>query len=251
MVQKYFTQLVKKTQLTETVWFLKFSLINPSVLDFVAGQFMVLKPNENTSRSYSILNPDFKKDYVDFVVHLVPDGIASNYFRDLKEGDRVEFMGPAGVFTLRDTTREKIFLATGTGVAPIWSMLASHYKKIKDNIHPDDSKFTIFWGIEYKRDTYLVNWFDDLASQWQNLNYRVCLSRETDFSDLPPYYLSGRVNSNLIEFLHGDKERLVVDAEKAKQFDYYICGGREVVESLRQFVAGLGVPKEQIYFERF
>jgi|SRR3990167_10214238 len=241
MVQNYQTQLVQKIQLTETVWFLKFSLINPASIDFVAGQFLVLKPDGKTPRSYSILSPDFQKNTVDFVVHMVPNGIASNYFRGLKVGDNTTFMGPAGVFTLKESTRDKIFLATGTGIAPMFSMLYSHYFKIQNKSVSDNSKHQIFWGVETRKDVYLADWLENIVGKWPNLKYQICLSRETDITGLSPVYKQGRINGNMTACLAG----------ATSNYDYYICGGREVVESLRSFVAGLGVPKEQIYFERF
>ena len=35
------------------------------------------------------------------------------------------------------------------------------------------------------------------------------------------------------------------------EFDFYLCGSPHIVEALREDLTNKGVPKEQIYFEKF
>lgn len=249
MIQTFKTHLSAKTQLTSDVWIFTFVLDDPKTLSFVAGQYMILKIGETGSRNYSIASANYVTDSFDLVVQLIPNGLASTYLMQLKETDNVTFQGPAGVFTLReDSVRDKIFLATGTGIAPIKSMIESYAKTHKRSDH----YFYILWGLRTKKDLYFAKYFHELSRQFPYITYRICLSKEDDLSSLDgANFGKGRINGHMLELLGISDENTNTSNQIVHAFDYYICGGRDVAESLRQFVTGLGVEKTQIFFEKF
>src|SRR3989338_6649000 len=105
-------------------------------MDFEAGQFfhiIVDAKNQDDPikgfRPYSILNsPDDAKRrrVIETYMKLIPNGLASEYVKSLKENDPVLLRGPFGKFMLEKRDTEHIFLCAGTGITPVNSIIAQH-----------------------------------------------------------------------------------------------------------------------------
>jgi Na+-transporting NADH:ubiquinone oxidoreductase subunit NqrF len=61
------------------------------------------------------------------------------------------------------------------------------------------------------------------------------------------HFVRGRVDKGFLDFI---KEK-DVDKARLNDFEYYLCAGREIVEALKIFLEGLGVSKENIFFDKF
>lgn len=259
MLINYKTQLSKKTQLTSDVWLYTFTLNEPKEISFVPGQYLILmvpqESGEKARRLYSIASPNTLTNEFELLIKLIPNGCASCYFEKLGIDSEVEFEGPAGMFTLRESSREKISLVTGTGYAPIHSMLLSEIEKLRNletknpNLPVSQSpSFSLFFGFPYYKDVFL---FDELKSyklQVTSFDFKICLSREQNLDMIPEedkkYFFLGRVTNGL-------EQKLQVISYKLQDFDFYLCSGRDIVESLKQYLYDKGVPKEQVFFEKF
>ena len=140
--------------LTHDVRQLDLRLIAPKTITFKPGQFVsfeVLHPQTGhvVTRPYSIASQPSRSDVITLLFNLVPCGPGSTYLFDLKEGDKTHFKGPAGNFYLRDDpNRELLFIGTGTGIAPIRSMLLANAER------PDPRPATLFWGLRGQKDLY-------------------------------------------------------------------------------------------------
>lgn len=236
MVQDYEVTLTQKKEIAPEVWYYTFALDEGQTLDFVAGQYMLLKV-EGNYRQYSIASADTLHSSFDLLVETIPGGLGSNYLMNLSVGSKAQFKGPAGVFTLKDTSRNKIFLATGTGIAPIKSMVESYFGR-----ESHDATLKLYFGLKNRQSVYLYDEFKALATKYPNFTFTICLSREEQLDGLDEtYYGVGRVNQHLVDFVQGHQN----------EYEYYICGSKPVVDSLREFVVGLGTAPENVFFERF
>ena len=96
-------------------------------LTFKPGQFLsFLLPVENAilTRPYSIASDPEEDDLLEICLNLVPGGRGSHYLFTCKIGDLLHFTGPWGTFVLdQPPDAECIFLADGTGIAPIRPMI--------------------------------------------------------------------------------------------------------------------------------
>ena len=54
------------------------------------------------------------------------------------------------------------------------------------------------------------------------------------------YFVLGRINKALEPVL-----------KSLGTVDFYLCGGRQVVESLKNYLLDFGVPSENLFFEKF
>jgi NAD(P)H-flavin reductase len=121
---------------------------------FKPGQFISFEmPHPQTghlvTRAYSIASQPSRSDVITLLFNLVTGGSGSGFLFDLKAGDKTHFKGPAGRFYLReDQGRELLFIASGTGIAPIRSMLLANAER------PDPRPATLFWGLRSQRDLY-------------------------------------------------------------------------------------------------
>jgi CDP-4-dehydro-6-deoxyglucose reductase len=160
-----FTAEVSKTRsLTHDVREIELTLLDAARIDFMPGQFVSFEVPRRTSslpatRPYSIASSPNQRDAIQLVLNRVSGGPGSEYLFGLQQGDCTSFRGPAGTFVLRDSPRDLLFVATGTGIAPIRSMLrvlaeASSSRTI-----------ALFWGLRRERDLYYQ---DELNSQPSN-----------------------------------------------------------------------------------
>ena len=247
MLISYQTQLIKKTNLASNVYLFEFSLIEPKEISFLAGQYLILlipSKGETISRLYSIASPPWQKNSFELVVEFFDEGVGSTYLKNLKIGDKVLFKGPAGMFILKENSKNKVFFATGTGIAPIRSMIMESQKSPFDL--EDKSQKFLFWGLRKKEDVYFLEEFKKIKEEDKNFEFKICLSKETSLSKFESDFFSlGHVDYVF------EKELYPKIKETIFGFEFYLCGGRDVVESLRQFLLQKNIPQSAIFFEKF
>jgi NAD(P)H-flavin reductase len=174
---QHFTATVSQVRdLTHDVREINLRLLDPPAIVFKAGQFIsfeVLNPHiqRPVVRPYSIASPPSRPD-IDLVLNLVAGGPGSTYLFGLKEGDETRFNGPAGSFYLReDDSRAHLFVATGTGIAPLRSMLYAFLER--GNSRP----VSLYWGLRNERDLYYQDELGRLANAHSNFSFITTLSR--------------------------------------------------------------------------
>lgn len=239
MIKDFSAKLIEKKNLADNVWGFTFE-IEGDTLEFTAGQYVLLKIDDKF-RQYSISCAADRCERFELVMEYFPGGLASEYLTSLPIGEAADFKGPAGVFTLKETLLPKVFLATGTGIAPVKSMVETYL------VHGGSAPLYLFFGVKTQKDGYLFDEFVALSQKYPQLTFRMCYSREEEpqaRTDDPSeqYIVYGRVQKALESLL---------TPEQQKAAEYYICGGKEVVEALKEDVIRRGVPSEHIYFERF
>ena len=114
-------------------------LVEPSRMTFRAGQYLqFLRPGSENDpqpvyRAYSMASPPSRGSRLTLLFQRVPDGACTSYvFDSLREGERVTVNGPFGTFFLKPPTesgRPLVFVAGGSGIAPIRSILLDMAEK--------------------------------------------------------------------------------------------------------------------------
>jgi len=253
MLSTFKTILFKKSQLNSNTYLYHFNLLEPKEINFRAGQYLMLKvPSDKgpVSRLYSIASSNTIKNSFDLIIGIIPGGLASNYLFSLTENTEVIFQGPAGMFGLKENDREKIFLVTGTGIAPIRSILISNIKDQISKLQSKSQKYNLFWGLKNYSDVYMLDEFKQLNNEaMKQFEFKICLSQEQNLDMIPEedkkYFELGHVDSCF------GKQYNNITIEQLSNIELYLCGGRTVVDSLRQFLLTKNVPQENIYFEKF
>ena len=246
MLQTYHTKLIHKEKKSGNVYIFRFLCEDPDAITFEAGQYVMLlvpQPDGTVKRKhYSISSPATEKNSFELMVKILPQGVASDYLSVLELGQPSVFQGPAGIFTLKDaeehTGRSKIFIAAGTGLAPVRSILLTHLP-----LHPDE-EFVLFWGIQKKEDIFYLDELVNLTEKYGNFEFAIFLSQEDLISPQEAHLTKGRVTIGL--------DRLkTVDKIPFNSLDIYISGAREIVEDLHKYTLSLGATPGHIVVEKF
>ena len=173
-----FTAEVSRIQdLTHDVREIELRLLEPAGITFKPGQFVSFEvPKEGQprplTRPYSIASPPGERERILLVLNLVQGGPGSSYLFGLRVGERTSFKGPAGAFYLRDDGgRDLLFVATGTGIAPIRSMILAQLQRAPDR------PITLFWGLRSQRDLYWQEEWAALATAHPTFSVATTLSR--------------------------------------------------------------------------
>ena len=146
-------------RVAEDVVILKLKLPANEKFQFFAGQYIDVLLREGKRRSYSMGNPPHENEYLELHVRSMANGtFTKQVFETLKEKDILRFEGPLGTFFLReDTEKPIIFVASGTGFAPIKSIIEYTFEQ---NI---DRRMVLYWGGRRPKDIYM----SELANRWQ------------------------------------------------------------------------------------
>lgn len=249
MMQSYQLELINKQQLTHDIVKLCFKDRNGKRFEFIPGQYMImtipLQPQGEIKRLYSMASAPIDKTTIEFIVQIIPGGAGSTYLGSFNIGDNVIAQGPAGLFKVQNTRKPKVFMATGTGIAPVRSIIQSLQNPQSSYYDPQIPTY-VFWGVPKLEDVYLRNELKVLSATNNNFIYRICVSRETDLSSVygsdKQSFSLGRINVACGDFFQKQADK--------HAFEYYLCSGKEIVESMKQYLIQQGVKEENIFSEK-
>jgi ring-1,2-phenylacetyl-CoA epoxidase subunit PaaE len=209
---------------------------------FLPGQCLTLRreiDGRDERRSYSICSPAGTPPRIG--VRVVPGGLFSSWLvHDVRPGDTLEVMGPAGAFTpdLSDAGRlsHHVLIAAGSGITPMVSIAASVLGA------DEASHITLLYG---NRRTGTVMFADELADLKDQYPARFqlahVLSREPREAEL----LSGRLDADRLTALLD----ALVDIRDVDH--WWLCGPHGMVRDARELLSGLGVPADHVHQELF
>jgi CDP-4-dehydro-6-deoxyglucose reductase len=97
-------------------------------------------------RSFSLANAPHDDELLQLHVRNYPGGSFSEHvFTSMKEKEILRFEGPLGTFFLREESDKPIiFVASGTGFAPIKSMIESLFHS--SNMHSSERQIVLYLG---------------------------------------------------------------------------------------------------------
>jgi ferredoxin-NADP reductase len=200
---------------------------------FKAGQFFNVHLQNNGkifSKSYSISSIPSHKGFIETIIKRVPNGFASNYLCDLKEGDEVEISGPYGTFVLKEPLiNDIVFVATGTGLAPFMSMLYDLFER------KFDKNITLIFGVRTVDDIILRDELQQLSRWYPKFTPVFVLSRDPEWTGE-----KGHVQ---------DIFKKLIDNPFGK--DIYICGLSPMISDMKKLCAEMEIPKENIHTELY
>jgi len=215
--------------------------MNSHRFGFVAGQWLSMKANmpggEEITRAYSIASPPHGDNRFALCLNRVQDGYMSNFLCDMKEGNEISCQGPFGDFILRPPMRDTIFIATGTGIAPIRSMLHWLFQSTADDRTRHQGKqLWLIFGNRTEADIYYHDEFLAFAQKHANFHYLPTLSRGS--SEWPG--LRGYVQDHVPAIAQGRAD-----------MHAYICGLDKMVKANRELLKSLGWDRKSILYEKY
>ncbi len=206
-------------------------LSKPIGFKFLPGQFVLFDvpsledPADVQPRAYSIASSPAEDELL-FVIKLVRNGRASAWVeRAVEPGTPVVLRGPFGRFTLDlGTTKDYLFVATGTGIAPLRSQILWNARE-----RGDARRMHLAVGVLRPEDRFWQEEWSVLRSQFPQLS----------------------VNSFVLQEGQSLLAHLPQVVEDFTGVSVYLCGAPETVQALKGNCMDWGVPKHDLHAESY
>ncbi len=209
-------------------------------LQFLPGQYIDILLKDGKRRSFSLANAPHDDEFLQIHARNYAGGVFSEHvFLHMKEKDILRFEGPLGSFILHENDADLpiIFLASGTGFAPIKSMLEHIF--YTENTQGRLRKMTLYWGVRTKADLYLEDLAREWARQHHNFTFIPVLS-----DALPTDNWTGRTG-----LVH---QAVLEDYESLVGYHVYACGSPLMVKAAYQdFTTLKNLPATHFYSDIF
>lgn len=192
---------------------------------FRPGQFIscLLPIGGELIRPYSIASDPEDASRIEICLNLVPNGPGSHHLFSLEVGATVRFTGPWGTFILDGAPgAECVFIADGTGIAPIRPMLR---RALAGATHPmrlhyrAPSAGHLLYGAE----------LEAAACTHENFTFAPLLGGSL-VEEIARHYVSG-------------------DSDRSRRF--YICGVGDIVPHLRDLLRRSGYERRAVQYEKW
>jgi CDP-4-dehydro-6-deoxyglucose reductase len=181
-------------------------------------------------RSYSIANAPAPGKQIELHIRHVPGGAMSDYWFDrAKVNDLLRLQGPLGTFFLRDVAgQDLVFLATGTGIAPVKAMLEALHV-MEPERRPVSA--TVYWGGRSPVDFY----WNSVGLDVDHRFVRV-LSRPHDG------WAGARGHV---------QDALLSEGPDLRRSTVYACGSDLMVRDARRMLIDAGLPERRFHSDAF
>ena len=211
----HIVKIIDKKYLNSTT--IELTIEKPENLTAKNGQFATFEYNDENSvfrRQYSVAKQT--KNSATFLIKIKSNGRGGKILTEKKSGDEMNLIGFFGDFILQENTNPKIFIATGTGLAPIFKMMSAI---------PDIPK-KLYFSVSTAEEIF----YQDELVQIPNLQNFSYISREKVDG-----YREGRMKFE--------------DIEAPENAEFYLCGNPQMVENFVTEIKKAGF--KSVYFEQF
>lgn len=215
-IQQMGVRVASIDKVSSDVAVLRLMLAPGAGFDYFPGQYVQVLLKDGSRRSYSMATRSPRDNQLELHIRHMPGGVFSGHvFNALQPKAILRMEGPFGSFYLRDSERPMIFLASGTGFAPIQALLEQ--LRESDNRRP----VYLYWGGRRREDLYRHEQLLAWEAQLPWLRYTPVLSDPTPACDW----------QGATGFVH---RQVLSDFQSLKGFEVYACGAPIVVDSARR-----------------
>ena len=238
-IREYTCKCTEIIDLTHDMKQFRLELLEPDTIDYIPGQYIQLltpkyeKSSEEVYRAYSISSDPADKHNIELIIRLVHGGICTTYcFEYLKVGDEMKINGPYGDFRLTDTDAPIIFIAGGSGMAPIKCML--HFMKNTGN----KRKATYYFGANNVKELCLTDLMHEFEAQLADFKFVPVVAKpdEGENWDGEIGLVTEAVKKNL---------------KNASECETYLCGSPGMIDAAIKVIKELGMGEEKIFYDKF
>jgi ferredoxin--NADP+ reductase len=247
MAQWLDAKVVSRTDWNDHLFSLRFSCAD--FPKFKAGQFTKLGIEQDgkiLSRPYSLVSgPD--DNGLEIIAVPVEDGLLSPKLHTLKIGDTLKIMSPATGFLILDEvlkSRDLWLMATGTGVGPFLSILAT------EQVWQNYENIILVYGARYEQDLAYIPLIESWSEQYASKFHFVPIVSREHKADR----LHGRIPTLLKTLSIQQQVGLDIHASHSQVM---LCGNPAMIEEATQTLVELGLSKHlrrspgQISLERY
>ena len=201
--------------------------------NFLPGQYIDILLKDGRRRAFSLANAPHDDARLQLHIRRVDGGyFTGQVFSTLKERDLLRIKGPQGSFFLREeSTKPMLFIAGGTGFAPIKAIIEHAFAK--GIARP----MTLYWGARRSEDLYLKA----LAESWAGQN--------SDFRFIPVLSEAEAGWQGRTGLVH---RAVMQDLTDLSGYQAYVCGSPAMIAAARHdLVEHGGLPAEEFLSDAF
>jgi CDP-4-dehydro-6-deoxyglucose reductase len=217
--------------LSHDVVYVRLEVPEAEMLDYRPGQYLKVFSEDGLARSFSMASVP-GAGCVDLHIRRIPGGaFTDGTLSRLRPGDTLKVELPHGAFFYRAKDyRPLLMVATGTGLAPIKSILES----LMDD--PDCPPVSLYWGMRTQQDLYLHDRIPAWGERLYDFQYVPVLSR----ADASWRGRRGHVQHAVAQDLPDLSEHAV-----------YLCGSPDMIRDARRAFVERGADPAYIYADSF
>jgi len=204
-------------------------------LQFLAGQYIDFLLKDGHRRSFSLANPPHDDALLELHVRHLPGGLFTDpLFTTFKGREILRLEGPLGTFFLReDSDKPILFVAGGTGFAPIKAMLQHAFHR------GGERPMVLYWGVRSLKDLYMPV----LPGEWQR--------EHANFTFIPvlsePLATDGWTGRTGL--VH---QAVLDDFRDLSGYQVYACGAPAMIEAARAtFTQTRNLPPDEFFADSF
>lgn len=204
-------------------------------LQYLAGQYIDFLLKDGKRRSFSLATPPHADALLELHVRHIEGGLFTDpLFTQYKGREILRMEGPHGSFYLRENSdKPMIFVAGGTGFAPIKAMLEHCF------FHEFTRPIVLYWGVRALADMYLPH----LPGEWQ--------TRHPHFTFIPVLSdpAPGDAWPGRTGFVH---QAVLDDFRDLSGYQVYACGAPAMVDAARRdFTTQRLLPEDEFFADSF
>lgn len=225
-------RITRRVQLAPDVLQLLLRVPAAESLEFLAGQYLDVLLEGGLRRSYSVANAPHTASQLELHVRQVPGGAFSEaLLGTLREGATLKIEGPLGRFLYQDSAAPVIFIAGGTGFAPIKAMLGQALSE------PSPRDLHLYWGARDLAGIYEAALLREWADRHARLKVHTVLSDTT-----------AACGAQRTGWVH---EAVLQDHPSLAPFAVYAAGPPAMIAAIERTFPARGVPPQQLHLDSF
>ncbi|MBZ6377164.1 hypothetical protein B5C34_06300 [Pacificimonas flava] len=225
---RYRAKLAAHDRLCGTVSRLLIELDDAEGFRFQPGQYLRLRPpGLRVARAYSIASTMADLPHIELLIRHLDGGQVSEWLRSAAApGDRLVLQAPLGGFAADTSADRQVFIAGGTGLAPVLSMIRAQAEEARDML--------LVFGCTREEELFYHEELSALAGRVPRLEVRIALME----GQRPGIY-------------RGTALAALADEDFAAGHAYHLCGPPAMIDAARALLRCHSVPPQAIRAERF
>lgn len=225
-------RVVAQEPLTHDITRLRLRMDNH--LNYQAGQYadLAIESLPDTFRSFSFASPAHSNGQLEFFIRTVKGGVFTEYLQhNSLVGQSVTVRGPHGDFYLRTGSAPLLFIAGGSGLAPIKAILEEAQQQ---GVQRDA---VVLFGARQQRELYLLDELTELGKRWQG-SFQLIAALNEEPTDSNWRGARGLITEHIA-------------AVWQPEMHAYLCGPPPMVDAASDTLIQLGMTADNIHSDRF
>ncbi|BCN92335.1 hypothetical protein THMIRHAM_01200 [Thiomicrorhabdus immobilis] len=194
-------------------------------ISYTSGDYIMLGFETDELKPFSIANAPREDGLIECHIRKQPNNEWMEKLFAVQAGDNLVMQGPKPQMALMPAHEAIIFVAGGTGFAPLRALLI---ESLRQNIQVP---ITFYWGVRTADDLYMHDWLIDLMQKEPHINYVPVVSDEIQ---------DWKGETGLVH------ETVLKHHASLAHASVYMCGPWAMIQTAKQAFIDAGLSQEKL-----